>query len=224
MYVGMVAIPAPKSATTTTETPTMIRNSLPIRSLPVLAVALVFLLAAAPLALAQGPNGPGPNNGPGPGDGQGPGFGPGPGAQAAGLGVPLRRLATWLELTEEQIARAEAIFSAAREAAVPIRDAQKALHAEMRTLLDSDAPDAAAVGAVVLELHANRAELRALREAAFADLEALLTAEQLEKLEQLKELRNHFGHRRGGAHRFGPGSGAGAGAGFGPGFGDCPNL
>lgn len=196
----------------------MILDQHPVRTLPLF--ALVLLLAAAPLALAQGPGGPGGGHGPGPGAGPGPDHG--------GFGVPLNRLAAYLRLSDEQIAEAQEIFTAAREAAAPIRETQKALHEELRALLDGENPDPTAVGEVVLDLHANRQELRTLRQAAFADFEALLTAEQLEKLERLKEMRNHFGHRRGGGPGAGQGAAQGLAPGFGPGFGpacgDCPNL
>lgn len=191
----------------------MTRNPLTIRSLPLL--TLVLLLAAAPLALAQ-PFGPGG----GPGGPGGPGGGPGDGADAPGLGLHLHRLAAFLDLTDAQITQAQAIFEAARDAAKPLRETQMALHEELRALLESDAPDATAVGELVLELHANRKQIGTIHEAAWTDFKALLTAEQLDKLEQLGEVRRHFGHGRGGAHQFRPGFGAGPGPG--PGCGDCP--
>lgn len=179
------------------------KHSLP-RILTVLAAALC-LAAALPL-MAQGP-GFGPGHGPGPGAGPGAAFGP-----ADGQGPHLGRLAGWLELTDEQIEAARALFETVRTEAEPLRDEQKALRDELRTVLEADAPDATEVGTLVLALHDNRQEIRGLREAAWADFEALLTPEQLEKLEQLQAVRQHFGRR-------GPGRAAGgsSGPGFGPG-------
>ena len=157
--------------------------------------AIVALATALPLA-AQGPGG-----GPGRGPGGGPGFGqgPGPGDQPAmgGMhgapGFRLGRLAAYLELTDEQIAAAKTIFEDARAAAQPIHEAQRALHEELGALLDGDSPDPTEVGNLVLEIHANREQVKAIHDAAFEDFKALLTAEQLAKLEKLQDVRRHFG-------------------------------
>jgi Spy/CpxP family protein refolding chaperone len=174
-------------------------------------IAVAALAAAVPLA-AQGP-GSGPGQGPGPaaGFGPGPGFGAGPGGACAGAGLGagpgqqrayghhggpghrFGRLARYLELTDEQLAAAQAIFEAAREESAAVREAQRTLHEELAALLDGDDPDPAAVGELVLALHDNRAAVKAVHDAAFEDFKALLTAEQLAKLEKLQEVRRHFG-------------------------------
>lgn len=166
-----------------------------IRSL--LSLALLAALVAAPLALAQPP---GPHGGPGferPGDG--PGFGPGHrGHRGPKRLHDLRFLTRFLELTDEQIDQARSLFEGTRELTQPIREDLRATHRELRTLLDTDAPDANRVGSLVLEMHDLREQLRQSRELAFEDFRALLTPEQLDKLETLKEARDARRGRRGG--------------------------
>lgn len=155
--------------------------------------AIAALAAALPLA-AQG-------FGPGRGQAGGPGFGPGPGDGAAagalgpgpGPGLHLGRLASYLELTDEQIASAKTIFDDARTAAQPIHQAQMDLRDQLATLLDSENPDPTEVGNLVLELHANRESVKAIFDAAIEDFKALLTADQLAKFEKLQDIRRHFG-------------------------------
>jgi Spy/CpxP family protein refolding chaperone len=154
--------------------------------------AVVALAAAVPVAAQGGPGG-GRHGGPGPGPGGDQAFG----AHRGGHGFHLGRFARFLDLTDEQIEAARAIFDAARDETAPVREAQRALHAELKALLDSASPDAAAVGELVLSLHANRQQVQAIHEAAFEDFKALLTAEQLAKLERLREVRRHFGAPRG---------------------------
>jgi Spy/CpxP family protein refolding chaperone len=155
------------------------------RTFTILAVALCLVAGLTVTALAQGP-------------GRGHG---GPGAHRGGHhgghhGPPIERLARFLALTDEQIEAAKAIREATEAQVAPIRQAQKALHEELRTLLDAEAPDATAVGEVAIELHEGREQIHALREQAKADFEALLTAEQRDKLERLKDVRRHFGQPR----------------------------
>ena len=161
--------------------------------------ALAFLLLAAlvatPLALAQPP---GPHGGPGferPGDG--PGFGPGhPGRRGPDRLHDLGFLARFLELTDEQIEQARALFEGTRELTQPVRQDLRATHRELRDLLDTEAPDATRVGTLVLDVHDLRGQLRAAREVLLEDFRALLTPEQLEKLETLKDAREARRGRR----------------------------
>jgi len=171
--------------------------------LGVLVLACCLLATLTGTAAAQG-------RGHGPGHG-GPGFGAagGPDGVAEGFhhggrrghhGLPLARLARHLELTDEQVESAKAIRQATEERVTPIRQAQRTLHGELRALLEADAPDASAVGAKAIELHAGREQIRALHEQAKADFEALLTAEQVDKLGNLKELRDDRRRGRRGGH------------------------
>lgn len=191
-----------------------------IHRLPRILLALLaaLLVTAAVPALAQGPFGGGPGHGPGAGVGPGPGAAAGPAAGPTN-GRGFARLADYLELTDEQIAAAQEIFEANRDAAEPLRDEHLALREELMALLDGDAPDPQAVGELAIALHDGRETLRGLREDAWDDFKALLTADQLDKLEELGEVRRHFGPGPGGGPGDGPGPfgpGRGAGSGLGP--------
>ncbi len=157
-------------------------------------LAVAALAAAVPVAAQGGPGG-GRHGGPGPGPG--PGGDHAFGAHRGGHGFHPGRFARFLDHTAEQVEAARAIFDAAREETKPVREAQRALHDELKALLDTDSPDATAVGELVLSLHADRGQVKAIHEAAFEEFKALLTAEQLAKLERLREVRRHFGAPRG---------------------------
>jgi Spy/CpxP family protein refolding chaperone len=169
-------------------------------------LALVLLLAPA-LALAAGPGRAGLGRDGGLPLGEGV-FGPdffGAGAEGeAGGPPPFRRLAFFLDLTEAQVSQAQAIFEAARAEAQPLREQRRTLLEQLRAALDAAEPDPAAVGALVIDLDANRQALRAVHEGALDDFEAILTPEQLERFEVLREARRVFG--RHGRHGRGPGA------------------
>jgi len=184
------------------------------RNLPrtFLSLFAALCLLATLGAFAQPGNGPGR----GPGNGQGAGMGPGDHP-----GQHFGRLARYLELTDEQLAAAKTLFADTREQTMPFHDDVQTLREELGTLLDEASPDAAAVGELVIEIHGIHEQIRDLRDAAWDAFKALLTPEQLDKLEQLKAMRDELGmghHGAGDGAGFGPGAGPG-GAGFGPGAG-----
>lgn len=150
--------------------------------LPTLLVALLALPFLSPTALAQPPAAPG--DGPG-----GPGFGPrgAHGAHGGGLFGNLGFLVRFLDLTEEQQAQVQALRENLRQNSALLREESRALRQDLRTALDAEAPDATEVGELAIALHGQRQELRQLRDQAIADFEALLTQEQLESFQQLKE-------------------------------------
>ena len=175
-----------------------------------LILALAALVLVPALALAgPGRSGAGRDGGFGLGEGF---FGAGPfaaGAEGEGPGggfPPLPRLAFFLDLTEAQVAQAQGIFEAAQAEIQPLREAQRALLEQLRAALEPAEPDPAAVGALVIDLHANREAIRAVLEGAIDDFEAILTPEQLERFEILREARRVFG--RHGRSPGGPGPGA----------------
>jgi Spy/CpxP family protein refolding chaperone len=139
--------------------------------------ALAAVLAAAGLlSLAHAGERPdGPHGG--------PGFGPDP-----------ARLAERLGLSEDQQAQLKALREKDREASRPVFEAARQAHEAFREALEAANPDPAVVGRAALAMHAAEKKARASREAAFEAMKAILTPEQLEKLEQGRE---EFGHRRG---------------------------
>lgn len=128
-----------------------------------------------------------------------------PGAGHGDRGRGLLPPADYLDLTEEQQAAAKTIFGGVREQLGGQREARMALHQELREALDAPAPDAQAIGELVIEMHGLRGQFRTVLEAADSEFSALLTADQLDKWEHFKELRQR---RRGhGPHRGGAGDG-----------------
>lgn len=112
-------------------------------------------------------------------------------------GRHMERMARFLELTEAQREAARALHEEAREAMEPIHERSRALHQELRALLAQESPDPLAVGEKAIALDVNRDEMRRLSEETHAEFRALLTPDQLDKLEQLHERRGERHHRRG---------------------------
>ena len=137
------------------------------KTLTLLAVALVALL---PLAAIAAPGDRDRERGRGPGRGMFPPPG-------------------YLDLTAEQTEAAEAIRESTRAELQAVHEERETLRGELEATLDSDAPDATSVGQLVIELHGLRAQTRVTLEEAESRFAALLTAEQLEKWENFKELR-----------------------------------
>ncbi len=161
-----------------------------------IAFAAVTLIALLPLAAIAAP---GDRHGRGPGRGMFPPPG-------------------YLDLSDEQIEAAAAIRESVHAEMTATRDERGTLRDELKAALESDDPDATAVGQLVIELHGLRQHTRATLEGAESAFAAILTAEQLEKWENFKELRKG---RRGGRHRGAPGEGR-PGDLFGTGFGHGP--
>ena len=167
-----------------------------------IAISLAALLPV--LALA----GDGPRD-----RGMGPGFGPDPGSRGyGGFGGGGRHFLPppgYLDLTAEQIEAVEAIRDRVRSETEALREQHRALRDELEEALNSDHPEPAAVGQLVIDLHTQRPQFRAILESADAEFSALLTGEQLQKWENFKELRQSRGHRERFRHRehrgFGPG-------------------
>lgn len=146
---------------------------------PLLCLALLTALVAAPWAVAQPP-----------GAGDGPGFDAGHrGHRGHDRLHDLRFLARFLELTDEQIEQARTLHETARDQTQPIREDLRANRGVLRELLDAEAPDPVQVGRLVLDSHDLRGQLRDTRETLFEDFQAILTPEQLEKLETFRDAR-----------------------------------
>ncbi len=161
------------------------------------ALIAVALLALLPLAAIAEPGDRDRHRGRGPGRGMFPPPG-------------------YLDLSDEQIDAAEAIRESARAEMGAAREETGTLRDALKTMLESDSPNAAEVGQLVIDLHGLRQQTRATLEDAESQFAALLTAEQLEKWENFKELRK--GRRGPGRHRGQPERGQ-EGPAFGAGFG-----
>lgn len=98
------------------------------------------------------------------------------------------RLADYLSLTEAQKTQAEQLRDKMRQSLEPLFEEHRRLAEEVHAALESNA-DAATVGAAVIAAHEQGKKIRAVHEQHDAELEALLTPEQLARWRSLKEAR-----------------------------------
>ena len=98
------------------------------------------------------------------------------------------RLADYLSLTEAQKTQVQQLQEKTKVAIGPLFQEHRQLAEAVRTALENDA-DAATVGAAVIAAHEHGEKFRAVREQHEAELEALLTPEQLARWQALKETR-----------------------------------
>ena len=141
-------------------------------------------LEAPALYADAGPGGPGLR---GPSGGGPRGFGP-PGHRSPGgpRVIDPRRLADYLDLTDEQRASARQLFEAQRDKVRPLFEQQRGLREQLETTLDDPAASDAALGQLVKQLHANRQAMKTARQELRAQLTTLLDPAQKAKLDQLE--------------------------------------
>jgi Spy/CpxP family protein refolding chaperone len=135
---------------------------------PALALAALFALLVAAVATAQ------------------PGRMHGHGRHMDG-----GRLAEYLNLTEAQKTQVEQLREKTKLAMEPLFEEHKELAEAVRTALENKA-DAATVGAAVIAAHEHGEKIRAVRDQHDAELAALLTPEQLERWNAMKEARKRM--------------------------------
>jgi Spy/CpxP family protein refolding chaperone len=109
-------------------------------------------------------------------------------------------LARYLELDAKQSAALEDLLADLAETTRPVREEQRALRQRLDAALAVPAPDPATVGDLVVELRANREQLRAAREKGIEAFAAQLTPEQAQKLAALRDWKEARRGGRGG-HR-----------------------
>lgn len=152
------------------------------------AAAALAALPSVGVVRAQEPAGPPHGREFGPGGPGGPGFGPG--------------LAEDLGLSDDQKAQLEALRGKQREALRPLMESARQAHETFQTALDAESADATAIGQAALAMKAAEKKLRAAHDAAFEEMKAILTPEQVAKLEQGRA--QHKGPGPGGFGRRGP--------------------
>jgi periplasmic protein CpxP/Spy len=101
-----------------------------------------------------------------------------------------------LDLTEEQKASFKSIMDEQRKNSEPQRQQMQALRDQIRQQLDGGKADATKVGQLTIQAHTLGLQLREQHKRAFEKFEALLTAEQKAKLDQMKEERGKRGFGR----------------------------
>ncbi len=125
----------------------------------------------------------------GPGRGGPPGFGPpghrGPGGPGV---IDPRRLADYLDLTDEQRAAARQLFEQQRDKVRPLFEQQRGLREQLETTLDDPAASDGALGQLVKQLHANKQAMRTARKELRAQLTTLLDPTQKAKLDRLESV------------------------------------
>lgn len=106
-----------------------------------------------------------------------------------------RALAAFLNLTPEQVEAARALREDLRAELEPLRETGRALREALRAALEAENPDPATVGAAAIALQEHRGQIRAELEEFEAAFKALLSSEQLERYEILREALRAFRHR-----------------------------
>lgn len=113
-------------------------------------------------------------------------------------GGMLMRGLSRLDLSESQKADIKRILESRHAALEPLRTRFQADREALRAAADAPSPDAAAVGAAYLRVRANRETKRAERQKTMEEVRAVLTNEQREKFDTMKE---NFRERRRGMGR-----------------------
>jgi len=162
-----------------------------------LAIATFGWVAAA---AAQGPGGGHMRRPGGPG---GPGFGPGAGGPG---GPPIERIAEHLGLSDEQKAQWKQIHEKARETGESLMKAAGEAKEAFDQALEAGNADAATVGQAAIAMRNARLKVEAHHQATFESVKAILTPEQLAKVEEMEKHK-----RRPGPLGFGPGDPQGQG-------------
>ena len=128
---------------------------------------------------------------------------PGRKGMGHGMGGGILRGLSRLDLTEDQKAEVRRIMDARRPTFEALHAKIEADGRALREAADGSAPDPAVVGAAYLRVHADREALRAEKQAAMEQVRSILTAEQKERLDSMREKgKERFRNRmqsRGGA-------------------------
>jgi Spy/CpxP family protein refolding chaperone len=111
------------------------------------------------------------------------------------------RMAEYLGLSAEQKTSLEALRQEERTQTEPLRAEGREVHQALRTLMDQDNPDPAALGAAMLAVKQHGAKMKASHDAFEAKLKASLTPEQKQKFDAFQAARQS-GPGRGGHHGF----------------------
>ena len=100
---------------------------------------------------------------------------------------PLVFVRTFLQLTDDQTAALIGMIRTRDAAMQPIAANVQASQEALGKLLDSPSADAAAAGNLLLEIHAGQKQLTAIAQSAAASFEALLSQEQRDRLQFVRQ-------------------------------------
>ena len=157
------------------------------RYLPLLVLVILCLPAIHALAQARPPQQPPPAMVPAPPQARFQQPGPGAGPNAPIPENPMRVLARFLQLTEQQVADMRTLLEARKDIVEPLMKQIPEKEKELRDLLNSPNPDPAAVGRVTIAMHDLRMQAEEARKDFAAGFEALLTAEQKTRLNAARQ-------------------------------------
>jgi Spy/CpxP family protein refolding chaperone len=113
-------------------------------------------------------------------------------------GMMLQRLTVKLNLTEDQQASAKQLSQELQTKLAPFHQAAQQLHTQLKAALGVATPDAATVGAAVIGLHQNRAQIKPIMQAYHQQFQALLNPDQLATYKQMLAAHPHTRHFKGG--------------------------
>jgi Spy/CpxP family protein refolding chaperone len=92
-----------------------------------------------------------------------------------------------LGLSEQQVSQVQTILQQHRNAVFPLQQELRAKNHALANALESAQPDATAVGRLVIEQRSLKKKLGEMNEKLRKDVEAVLTPEQKEKLDELRQ-------------------------------------
>ncbi len=118
------------------------------------------------------------------------------GKMGGGHGFGMRGLSK-LDLTESQKADVKRIMESRQATFESLRERARANWQALHELSEGSSPDSAAVGAAYLKVQADREALRAERKSTMEEIRTILTPEQKEKLDTMKQKRKERFGRRG---------------------------
>jgi Spy/CpxP family protein refolding chaperone len=131
--------------------------------LPVLLLLSTLSLAAQGRPTDAGPGQPGPDH-------------------------PVQVVAHFLQLSDTQIEQWVEILQGLHESVRPLAETVAQRERELATLVESDGPDPAEIGNLILEIRSLRQQIDALKDQATADFEALLDEEQQQRLATVRRV------------------------------------
>ncbi len=103
------------------------------------------------------------------------------------LPPPIVFVRTFLQLTDDQTAALVGMIETRNAAMQPVAAKVQASQEALGKLLDSPAADATAAGSLLLDIHAGQKQLAAIAQGAAASFEALLSQEQLDRLQFVRQ-------------------------------------
>jgi Spy/CpxP family protein refolding chaperone len=113
-----------------------------------------------------------------------------------GFGFGMMRGLSRLDLTESQKADVQKIMDSRKATLESLHGRMQTDWEALRQVSEGSNPNASAVGTAFLKLRADREAMRAERESTMQEIRSILTTEQKEKLDTMKQERQErFGHR-----------------------------